>query len=315
MKIIGTGSALPSLVVSNDDLAKIVETNDEWIVARTGIKTRRILSNETLRELATLAAKRALESAGLKPTELDYIICSNTASEYITPGLSSLVHSDIDANCPCVNINAACTGFIYAMQIAQSFIDSGVAETIMVICAEEPTRMVDWSDRSTCVLFGDGAGAVIVKKGGEKAHIITRNVSLCDVLYYRNNMEPTPFEKRDKEKCPLVMKGQEVFKSAVTSAVKDINFTLDKAGVKKEEVAFYILHQANMRIIDSISKMNRLDSSKFPHDIEKRGNTSSASIPILLDELNREGKIQKGDKIVFNAFGAGFTSGVCLIEW
>lgn len=315
MKIIGTGSAVPSLEVSNDDLAKIVETSDEWIVTRTGIKTRRIISNETLRELATLAAERALENAGIKSTELNYILCSNTASEYITPGLSSLVHSDIDANCPCLNLNAACTGFIYAMQVAQSFIESGVAETIMIICAEEPTRMVDWNDRSTCVLFGDGAGAVIVKKGGEKAHIITRNVSLCDVLYYRNNMEPTPFEKRDKEKSPLVMKGQEVFKSAVTSAVKDINFTLEKAGIKKEDVAFYMLHQANMRIIDSISKMSRLDSSKFPHDIEKRGNTSSASIPILLDEINREGKIHKGDKIVFNAFGAGFTSGVCLIEW
>jgi 3-oxoacyl-[acyl-carrier-protein] synthase III len=315
MKIIGTGSALPTLEVSNDDLAKIVETNDEWIVARTGIKTRRILSNETLREIATLAAKRALENAGIKPTELDYILCSSTASEYITPGLSSLVHSDIDANCPCLTLNAACTGFIYALQVAQSFIESGVAETIMVLCAEEPTRIVDWNDRSTCVLFGDGAGAVIVQKGGKKAHIVTRNVSLCDVLYYRKDLEPTPFEKRDKEGCPLVMKGQEVFKNAVTSAVKDISYTLEKAGIEKEDVAFYMLHQANMRIIESISKMSRLDSSKFPHDIEKRGNTSSASIPILLDELNREGKIHKGDKIVFNAFGAGFTSGVCLIEW
>lgn len=315
MKIIGTGSAVPALEVSNDDLAKIVETNDEWIVTRTGIKTRHIISDETLRELATQAATRALEDAGIKPKDLDYILCSSTASEYVTPGLSSLVHSDIDADCPCLTINAACTGFIYALQIAQSFIDSGVAETIMILCAEEPSRIVDWSDRSTCILFGDGAGAVIVQKGGKQSHIITRNESLCDVLYYRNNLEPTPFEKREKEKCPLVMKGQDVFKSAIRSAVKDINYTLDKAGVKKEEVAFYMLHQANMRIIESISKMTRLDDSKFPHDIEKRGNTSSASIPILLDELNREGKINKGDKIVFNAFGAGFTSGVCLIEW
>ena len=184
----------------------------------------------------------------------------------------------------------------------------------MIVCAEEPTRMVDWNDRSTCVLFGDGAGAVVVSKGGEECTIKTNTVSKPEVLYYRGALQPTPFQ--GEEECTaLKMNGQEVFKYAVSSSLHDIQSLLRSRNIDKENVKYYLLHQANVRIIDAIHHYMKVDECKFPRNIAKYGNTSSASIPILLDEVNKEGKLKRGDLIVMSAFGAGFVSGACILEW
>lgn len=315
MRIIGTGSALPQKVVTNDHLAQLVNTNDTWIRERTGIETRRIISDENLEDLATDAATKALEDAGVLPSQLDYIICSNMVNEYVIPSMASMVGGRVGAQCPAYDLNAACTGFLYAMDMAEVLLKSDRAEYILIISAEVPSRIVDWNDRRTCVLFGDGAAAVVLTKGNELRSIKVSSRSDKSVLYYKRSLEPTPFLIRTKDAGPLCMNGQEVFKSAVSSSLRDMKYVLDKAGLTKEDVTYYVLHQANLRIIDFIRNHFEAKQEQFPINVNKYGNTSSVSIPLLLDELNREGKLRKGDILVFSAFGAGFTSAACVLEW
>lgn len=303
------------MTLTNDMLAEFLDTSDEWIVSRTGIKQRRIISDENLKDLAIAATKEALKKSGLAAQQIEYIICSNVVNEYITPSLSCLIHDGIDAKCPCVDINAACSGFLYALQIAESFQKAGIAKNILVVCAEEPSRMVDWSDRRTCVLFGDGAGAVVLTDGDDLKAIKVTNTSKTDVLYEERKLEPTPYIKKDEKNIPLQMKGQEVFKSAVSSSIKDICDVVDESNLKLEDIDHFILHQANLRIVEAVCNLLKQDPAKFPHNVELYGNTSSASIPILLDEMNERGELKDGDKLVFSAFGAGFTTGACVIEW
>ncbi len=315
MKIIGTGRAHPSKVVTNAMLEQFLDTNDEWIVSRTGMKERRVISSEKLEDMAADAARKAIEDAGLKPDDIDYIICSNVVNEYITPGLSCIIQGAIGAKCACVDVNAACSGFIYALDMADDRIRAGKAKHILVVAAEEPTRMVDWTDRSLCVLFGDGAGAVVVSYGeGMIASRLTTQ-SKTDCLYYVRKLEPTPYITKSEYGAPMYMNGREVFKTAVLSSSRDIKRLLDKAGLQPSDIKYYILHQANMRIIEAIANWLKLDMSYFPHNVDRCGNTSSASVPLLLDELAREGKLKKGDKILMSAFGAGFTTGACIFEW
>lgn len=315
MKIIGTGRAHPSKVVTNAMLEQFLDTNDEWIVSRTGMKERRVISSEKLEDMAADAARKAIEDAGLKPDDIDYIICSNVVNEYITPGLSCIIQGAIGAKCACVDVNAACSGFIYALDMADDRIRAGKAKHILVVAAEEPTRMVDWTDRSLCVLFGDGAGAVVVSYGeGMIASRLTTQ-SKTDCLYYVRKLEPTPYITKSEYGAPMYMNGREVFKTAVLSSSRDIKRLLDKAGLQPSDIKYYILHQANMRIIEAIANWLKLDMSYFPHNVDRCGNTSSASIPLLLDELAREGKLKRGDKILMSAFGAGFTTGACIFEW
>lgn len=315
MKIIGTGSALPKRTLTNDDLSQMMDTNDAWIRERTGICTRQIITDEELDDLAAEAAQKALDDAGISASELDYIICSNVVNEYVTPSMASIVEGKIGAMCPCVDLNAACTGFIYAMDYAEALLQTGRATHILVMAAEEPTRMVDWNDRSTCVLFGDGAGAMVVTRGDELKAIKVSSKSNTCVLHYRRKLEPTPFITKKEQHIPLYMAGQEVFKTAVTCSVSDLMEVLSESGLSKDDITYYILHQANFRILDYIRHRFGVDSSKLPMNVDKCGNTSSASIPLLLDELNRSGKLKKGDLLAFSAFGAGFTSGACIIEW
>lgn len=315
MRIIGTGSAHPKRTLTNDDLSKMMDTSDEWIRERTGICTRQIITDETLEELAAKAAQHALDDAGIKAEDLDYIICSNVVYEYATPTISSIVEGIIGASCPCVDLNAACSGFIYAIDFADALLQADRATNILVMAAEEPTRMVDWNDRSTCVLFGDGAGAMVVTRGDDLRAIKVSSKSNLEVLHYKRKLEPTPFITKKEEHIPLYMAGQEVFKTAVTCSLRDLLAVLSDAGLDKDDIAYYVLHQANFRINDFIRQRFNMDVSKFPFNMDKYGNTSSASIPMLLDELNREGKLKKGDLLAFSAFGAGFTSGACIIEW
>ena len=315
MKIIGTGSAHPKCAVSNEMLEKFLETTDEWITERTGIKERCVISSEKLEDMATEAANRALEDAGLTAADIDFIICSNVVNEYVTPAMSCIIQGKLGAKCPTVDINAACAGFIYAMDMAEDKLQCKKAKNILIVCAEEPSRMVSWQNRSTCVLFGDGAGAAVVTEGDELKAIRLTTESMTDVLYYQRRLEPTPYISKEENFEPLVMRGREVFKHAVSNSNKDIKILLEECGLTPNDIKYYVLHQANKRIIDSIRNFLGVDEERVPHNVERYGNISSAALPALLDELNRGGKLHKGDKLVFSAFGAGFTTGACVIEW
>lgn len=315
MKILGTGCASPSLAVTNKMLEEFLDTSDEWITERTGIKERRVMTSEHLLDLAVEAARKAIDDAGMTAADLDYIICSNVVNEYSTPALSCLIQGAIGATCPCLDINAACAGFIFALDMAEDKLRAGKAENILIVCAEEPTRMVDWNDRNTCVLFGDGAGAAVVGRGEAMKTIRLTTSSRKEVLYQVRRLEPTPYLEGEREFAPLVMKGRDVFKTAVSSSTADIKAMLAETGISPEQVKYYVLHQANERIIDSIRGLLGEQPEKFPHNVERYGNTSSASVPILLDEMSRAGKLSKGDIIVMSAFGAGFTTAGCILEW
>ena len=315
MKIIGTGSAHPKCAVTNEMLEQFLDTTDEWITERTGIKERCVISSEKLEDLAVIAANKALEDAGLTAADIDFIICSNVVNEYVTPALSCIIQGKIGATCPTVDINAACAGFLFAMDIAEDKIQCKKAKNILIVCAEEPSRMVSWQNRSTCVLFGDGAGAAVVTEGDELKAIRLTTSSLTDVLYYQRRLEPTPYIDKEENFEPLVMRGREVFKHAVTNSCRDIRKLLMQTGLEASDIKYYVLHQANHRIIESIRGFLGVEEERVPHNVERYGNISSAALPALLDELNRGGKLQKGDKLVFSAFGAGFTTGGCVIEW
>ena len=315
MKISGTGSALPKKVVTNDMLAQFLDTSDEWIKTRTGVSSRFVISDEKLEDLAAEAAAKALEDAGIKAEELDFIICSNVVNEYITPQLSCIVQGAIGAHCPCIDINCACAGFIHAIEIAESFYKSGKVRNVLIVCAEEPTRMTDWSDRRTCVLFGDGAGAAVLTPGDNIRSVRLSAASATDKLWQYRTLQMTPYITKEEKDVPLQMKGQEVFKFAVTAASKDIIRALKESGMAASDVDHYLLHQANIRIINAIQHYLEQPAEKFPTNVENHGNSSSACCPILLDECNRAGRFKKGDKIAISAFGAGFVSGAVIIEW
>lgn len=315
MKISGTGSAIPKKIVTNEMLAEFLDTSDEWIRTRTGVHSRHVISDERLEDLAIEAAEKALENAGLKAEDIDFIICSNVVNEYVTPQLSCIIQGGIGADCPCIDINCACAGFIHALEIAESFYKSGRVNNVLIVCAEEPTRMTDWSDRRTCVLFGDGAGAAVLTPGDKIRSIKLSASSATDKLWQYRPLHPTPYINKEEVDMPLQMKGQEVFKFAVKAASKDISRTLKEAGLSAEDIDHYLLHQANIRIINAIQEYLEQPKEKFPVNIEDHGNSSSSCCPILLDECNRKGMLKPGDLMVMSAFGAGFVSGAVLFEW
>lgn len=315
MRIIGTGSALPRKIVTNDMLSEFLDTSDEWIRTRTGVVSRHVISDEKLEDMAIEASLKALDDAGIKAEELDFIICSNVVNEYVTPQLSCIIQGGIGATCPCIDINCACAGFIYALDIAESFHLSGRVRNVLVVSAEEPTRMSDWSDRRTCVLFGDGAGAAVLAPGDNIRSIKLSASSATDKLWQYRLLQPTPYIAKEEKDVPLQMKGQDVFKFAVKAAGKDISSVLDEAGVSPAEVDHFLLHQANIRIVNAIQEYLGEPEEKFPVNIADHGNSSSSSCPILLDECNRNGVLKRGDIIVMSAFGAGFVSGAVLLEW
>ena len=315
MKISGTGSALPKQVVTNDMLSQFLDTSDEWIKTRTGVSSRFVISDEKLEDLAAQAAEKALKDAGIKAEDLDFIICSNVVNEYITPQLSCIIQGAIGATCPCIDINCACAGFIHAVEMAEAFYQAGKVRNVLIVCAEEPTRMTDWSDRRTCVLFGDGAGAAVLTPGDNIKSVKLSASSATEKLWQYRTLQPTPYITKDEMDVPLQMKGQDVFKFAVTAASKDITRALDDSQIEASDVDYYLLHQANIRIINAIQNYLEQPADKFPTNVENHGNSSSSCCPILLDECNRKGMFKKGDKIAMSAFGAGFVSGALVMEW
>jgi 3-oxoacyl-(acyl-carrier-protein) synthase III len=315
MKIIGTGSALPKKIVTNGMLSGFLDTSDEWIVPRTGIKSRHVITDENIEDLGTQAARNALEMSGLQASDIDFFICSNVVSEFITPGLSCVIGEKLGLTCPMIDINCACPGFIYALDIAETYYKAGKVKNVLIACVEEPTRMTSWKDRGTCVLFGDGAGAVVLTEGNNIKGTSLKSQPSVDKIWQKEVLVDTPFITKKEENVPLQMMGREVFKFAVEACTKGVDELLEKTGISKDEVSFFIVHQANKRIIDTIINYMGQPESKFPVNITDHGNSSSASCPILLDECNRKGMFKEGDLLVFSAFGAGLLSGAAVLEW
>lgn len=315
MRILGTGSALPAYTLTNDRLTKFLDTSDEWIRTRTGICSRQIMTDENLVQLAREAALCALENAGMSAAGIDFIICTTVQGDTVTPSMACVLQKEIGANCPALDVNGACAGFIYALDFADAYLKAGKAKRILIISAEGMSRLTDWTDRSTCVLFGDGAGAAVVD--GEEnlfsAHLTSDgNAQPLNILPDTGN---SPFLKDHHPMRRLYMDGQEIYKFAVSHSVSDLQEVIHTAGAALDDVNHYLLHQANKRIVDAVRSRLRQPPEKFPVNVNVRGNTSSASIPILLDEENRAGRFRKGDLLAMSAFGAGLTTGACIIKW
>ncbi len=315
MKISGLGSSLPSKVVTNQMLAEILDTSDEWITTRTGIKERRVLSKEYVLDLAVDASLKALEDAKMDVKDLDFIICANVVNEYVTPALSCIVKDKIGAHCPCVDLNGACVGFIYACDIAEAYYKIGKVKNVLVVCAEAPAHMLDWHDRTCAVLFGAGAGAAVLTPGDNIIATRLTGSEGWDRLYEMHDLQWCPYDEKGSTNLPLVMHGQDVFKFATSTCVNDLKEVLKEANMSADEIDTYFIHQANLRIIKYIEQMLKQPTEKFPTNIEKYGNTSSASLPILLDETKRAGKLKEGDILAFSAFGAGLVSGAMIMKW
>ena len=318
MRIIGTGSALPEKIVSNDDLAQIMDTSDEWIRTRTGIKARHLVQEETTTYMCVEAAKRALENANMQAEDIDLILVGTITGDHVTPSTACEIQAVIGADkAVAFDINAACSGFLFALHTAHAFIQSGIYRNALILGAETLSKIMDWNDRSTCVLFGDGAGAAVVRadETGLIAFEQGSDGSKGQVLACESRKNNNPYVSNDKEYDYVHMDGQEVYKFAVSTVPKSILHVLEKAGLTAEDISYFALHQANIRIIQSVAKRLKVEESKFPISLDHCGNISAASVPILLDEMNRQGLLKRGDKIIMSGFGAGLTWGTALLEW
>ena len=317
-RIIGTGSCLPEAIVTNDYLSTIMDTSDEWISSRTGIKERHLVKEETTASLSLEAGRRALAEAGVAPEELDMIIVGTLTGDYITPSTACEVQAGLGAvNAVAFDINAACAGFLFSLHTVNAYIQCGMCRTALLIGAETLSRIMDWGDRSTCVLFGDGAGAAVVQaqEGGLIAYDQGSDGEKGEYLACRNRTNNNPLVQTEKNYSYTQMDGQEVYKFAVTYVPNSIHKVLEKAGLQPEDIKYYLLHQANLRIIQAVAKRLKISLDRFPISLDHCGNVSAASVPILLDDVNRKGMLQKGDKIILSGFGGGLTWGTCLIEW
>lgn len=320
-KIAGTGAYVPDRVMDNNDIAMLVETNDEWIRERTGVAKRRIAVEETTTSMAVEAAKSALEDAQMQPEEIDLLLVATLSSDVILPSTACEVQHQIGAvNATCFDLNAACTGFLFAYNTAQAYIASGMCNNALIIGAESLSDIIDWTDRGTCILFGDGAGAAVVKssEGSIFPAVTHSDGKLGKALSMKNRMHnPTKsFTEQTPEGLDYVhMDGQAVFKFAVRKVPEVINEVLEKAQLTTADIDCFVLHQANSRIVSSVAKRLKTDVEKFPMDLQEYGNTSSASIPILLDELNKSGRLKRGEKIILAGFGGGLSWGAAIVEW
>lgn len=316
--IIGTGSYLPSLTVSNQDLEKIMDTTDEWIKSRTGIERRHIAVEETTVSMAVEAAVLALENAGIASSELDLILVGTISPDNYFPSTACEVQKALHAqNAVAFDISAACSGFLFGLGIVNAYMAAGMIQTALVIGAETLSKIMDWKDRGTCVLFGDGAGAAVIKR---KEQGILSMVQGSDgerggVLTCGNRKVNNPYKNNSSALSFTAMNGQEVYKFAVRTVPGAINEALTRAGVRADEIKYFILHQANIRIIEAVAKRLGQSLEKFPTNLQECGNISAGSVPILLDFVNRQGKLQEGDKIVLAGFGAGLTWGAAVLIW
>lgn len=318
-RIVGVGKYLPARVLTNADLEQMVETSNEWIVERTGIRERHIAADdETTATMGANAARMALQTAGIDADDVDLIVCATLSPDGMFPASASLIQDSIGAhNAAAFDVNAACNGFVVALATATQFINAGVYERVLVVGAEAISRLLDWSDRSTCILFGDGAGAVLLEKaasGGPSAFILKSDGSGADLLYARGPASaPSSFLK--SESYSIVMDGREVFKFAVRSMEEASRAAIALAGYTNEDIDYLIPHQANQRIMTAFTKVLGFGQEHLISNVDKYGNTSSASIPIALCEAWEEGRLKPGDKLVITAVGGGLSWGACVAEW
>jgi len=316
-KIIGTGSYLPEKVLSNEDLEKMVETSSQWITDRTGIKKRHIVAeDETTTDLAFNAATKAIEAAGISNDDIDLIIIATTTPTQIFPSTASLLQNklNIKNNCPAFDVQAVCTGFVYALTIADKFIKSGSVKNALVIGAESLSRIVDWTDRNTCVLFGDGAGAVVLQ-ASEQPGVLSTHIH-SDGSYNKLLSVPAGIGSSvEQESAFIEMQGNDVFKVAVKTLSSIVDETLAANELDKKDIDWLIPHQANIRIISATAKKLSMPMDHVVVTVDEHGNTSAASIPLALDAAVRDGRIQRGETLLLEAFGGGFTWGSALIQY
>jgi len=325
--IIGTGSYLPEKILTNDDLSKIVETSDEWITTRTGIKERHIAAeDQATSDLASEAARRAMTSAGVTAEEIDLIVVATVTPDMFFPSTACIVQRKIGAtNAVCFDISAACSGFLYALQVARHFLNAGSRTTALVIGAEKLSSLVNWEDRNTCVLFGDGAGAVVIRAvdtdteapGRVLSTVMGSDGNLTDLLKVPGGGSALPITPENAASRPntIHMEGRETFKHAVTRMCQASEQALEMAGLSKEDIDLVIPHQANARIISVIADRLGVPPEKTFINLDKYGNTSAATIPIALDEAQRQGRLKKGDIVLLVAFGGGFTWASSVVRW
>ena len=342
IRITGTGSALPGRIVTNKELEQMVETSDEWIRERTGIAERHVSVGETVVTLASEAARKALEQAGKRAEEIDLILVATCSPEQYLPCCACQVQADIGAvNALAFDVNAACSGFLFALNTADAYLRMGLAENALIIGSEVLSKLVDWTDRGSCILFGDGAGAVVVERCKAESRAVEEKqipaagilgralhsdgtgggVLQCDARelttpYARTSAVKTDqTQPMDDREHFIQMDGQEVYRFATRRVPQCIEEALSDAGLTVPDIDLFVLHQANARIIDAVAKRLHADRKKFPTNLERVGNLSSASIPVLLDELHKQGKLHRGDRIVLAGFGAGLTIGACVMTW
>ena len=342
IRITGTGSALPGRIVTNKELEQMVETSDEWIRERTGIGERHVSVGETVVALASEAARKALEQAGKRAEEIDLILVATCSPEQYLPCCACQVQADIGAvNALAFDVNAACSGFLFALNTADAYLRMGLAENALIIGSEVLSKLVDWTDRGSCILFGDGAGAVVVERCKAESRAVEEKqipaagilgralhsdgtgggVLQCDARelttpYARTSAAKTDQKQQtDDREHYIQMDGQEVYRFATRRVPQCIEEALSDAGLAVPDIDLFVLHQANARIIDAVAKRLHADRKKFPTNLERVGNLSSASIPVLLDELHKQGKLHRGDRIVLAGFGAGLTIGACVMTW
>jgi len=318
-RIAGTGRGLPKRILTNADLEKMVDTSDEWIRSRTGIERRHICAeDETNLDLCEIAARNAMEAAGVGPKDIDLVIVGTTTPNQVFPNMGCLLQQRMGiSGPPAFSIEAACTGFIYALNIAEKFMRTGASKRALVVGGETLSRMVDWTDRSTCVLFGDGAGAVVLEASDEPGIISTHlhaDGQYADLLYFPSGISKKPedfLHRRDY----IQMKGNEVFKVAVTKLGEIVVEALAANNMTGDDVDWLIPHQANMRIIDATARKLKMPMERVVVTVQDHGNTSTASVPMALDVAVRDGRIKRGQTILLEAFGGGFTWGAALIKY
>ena len=324
--IIGTGSYMPEKILTNDDLSKIVDTSDEWITSRTGIKERRIAAEtEATSDITSEAPRRAMQSAGVTPEEIDLIVVATVTPDMAFPSTACFVQKKIGAsNAVCFDISAACSGFLYALQVARHFLNAGSRATALVIGAEKLSTLVNWQDRNTCVLFGDGGGAVVIRASDEEnapgpvlSTVMGSDGNLVDLLKVPGGGSACPITPENVTSRPntIHMEGREPFKHAVTRMCQASEKALETAGLTKADISLVIPHQANARIISAIADRLGLSEDKVFMNLDKYGNTSAATIPVALDEANRQGLLKRGDIILLVAFGGGFTWASSVVRW
>ncbi len=318
-RILATGSALPERVVTNADLEKIVDTSDEWIRTRTGIRERRIAAEgETTGDLALRAAQQALYDAGVKASDLDMVVLGTTTPDLVFPATACLIQNRLGANgCMAFDVNAACSGFMYALGVANNFIRTGQVKKALVIGAETLTRMVDWSERESCVLFGDGAGAVVLEASEEPGIIATclhADGSYKDLLCSPVGVS-VGFNDEKNHGVRICMRGREVFKVAVKTLDSLVDETLTAAGMHADQIDWLIPHQANLRIIEATAKRLGMSMDQVIVTVDKHANTSSGSVPLALDAAVRSGRVQRGQHLLLEAFGGGFTWASAMVRY